>query len=78
MSNFLANKLGRAGSSGVSADEAQVDDAVAAEEAFYDGMEAQLSEDDDEDMFADPMNEYVERSRPLGLLLWYKFSSIAP
>ena len=45
---------GRTGTLGVSADEAQEEDAAAAEEAFYDGLEAQLSEEADEDSFADP------------------------
>jgi hypothetical protein len=43
---------GRAGTSGVSADDAQQEDAVAAEEAFHDWLEAQLSKEADEDRFA--------------------------
>ena len=40
----------RAGTSGVSADDAQVQDEVVAEEAFYDGLEAQHVESDKDEV----------------------------
>ena len=36
----------------------QAEDEVVAEEAFFDGLEAQEAEDSDQDRFTDPWSEY--------------------